>query len=168
MRDGARHLQGFGAVLRLLNLQVNDVLHAFAVGDDLLGERAADFKQGDFKLFANVLQTDSAGAGSEEQNGIVGGSVAVHRDDIESCVAGVLQCAAQFAGCGDHVGEHVYQHGGELGMDHARAFGDSGDGAASGAQGNAGKLGARVGGENGIGELAEMIDGGAGFSDERL
>ncbi len=130
------------------------MLHAFAVADDLSRQRAANIAQGALEVFAHGRQRHAGLAAREQQDGIIGGSVAVNRDVVKAFLHRAAQGAPELCRSRCGVGEDVNEHRGHAGMDHARAFGHAGQshrGPPAG-EGFDGNFLARVRGHDGAGK----------------
>ena len=91
----------------------DDVGDTFAVVDDLVGERIADTLQRGLEGRDDfALGGDAARAAGEQQDGIVGGGVAVDGDAVEAGVDGGGEHGVEVVGAGGEVGEDVGEHGG--------------------------------------------------------
>src|SRR5438552_9557736 len=114
---------GFGTA----DFDFDDALGAFAVGDNLLRERAADFFENGGELavgFAAVRDgRRTGGAVGEDEESVVGGSVAVDADGVEGAGGDIaksfLQEGRENVGIGGDEGESR----GHVGVNHAGAFG---------------------------------------------
>ena len=101
---------------------------AFAVADNGFGEDAGDFHESAADFGFTGAGGFSGGAGGHHQKGVVCGGVAVDGDGVE-CLAGdgSLPGAEFLRGEGGVYGDES-QHCGHIGVDHAGALGDSGEG----------------------------------------
>ncbi len=186
MGDGFGDAKSIGIRCRSFDVQFDDVSDAFAVGDDLSGERGADLGEGGGELGVIGADGCAAGSGGEQQDGVVGGGVAVNGDAVEADFDGLAEVGVEDGGLDGGVGEDVDEHGGvgyELRVNHAGAFGQGGDAdfftragrAGDGRTGDGrvrdgwvwnfkagegGFLGG-VGGEDGLGDLLEVVEVGA-------
>ena len=143
---------------------------AFAVADDLVGERSADLRESSGEGCVVGADDGLGGTGGEKENGVVGGGVAVDGDAVEADFDGAVEVVLKQGGLDGGVGEDVDEHGGvrhELGMDHAGALAEGGDTDFMLAVGTVdfeaseGGLFNGVGGEDGGGDIEEVIDAGA-------
>ena len=82
------------------------------------------------------LDGDSAGSAGKQQNGVVGGGIAIDGDAIERAFDSVVEQIRSDGGFELGIGEKIHQHGGmravsgsglQLRMDHARALRDAGN-----------------------------------------
>jgi len=80
MSNSPSDTQSFVMAACLTNFEPDNVFYAFSIRDDLVGERLADVTQCHFELFSNSVffQSNPTLAGSEQQDGIVRGCVAIH------------------------------------------------------------------------------------------
>jgi len=122
--------QGVCIAGRAFNAQFDNMGYPFAVGHHLTGQRGADLGEHGGKLGAIRTDGDAAGAGGEQQDGVVGGGIAIDGDAVEADLDGRAKVAAQHGRLDGGVGEHVDEHGGvgnELRVNHAGAFAKGGD-----------------------------------------
>ena len=70
--DGAGNLERVGVRGRALDVQLDDVRHALAIGHDLAGDGGADLVQGGGEGRVFGFHNGSACARSEQQHGVVG------------------------------------------------------------------------------------------------
>ena len=98
MGDGFGDAQGVGIAGGAVDAQFDNMGDTFAVGDDLPRERSADLGERGGEVRIAGADGGAAGAGSEQQHGVVGGGVAVDGDAIEAdfdgCVADKCRSAA--------------------------------------------------------------------------
>ena len=125
--DGFRDFARGGFCSCSANFDLDHALSAFAVGDDLLRERTADFFERRGKLtvrFAAVRNGGSAGgAVCENEQRVVRRSVAVHADGVEGARSNVAKSTLQQGGRNGGVSYHESERSGHIRMNHARAFG---------------------------------------------
>ena len=112
---------------RFFHGKFNHVLNAFAIRDDLLGQRRADFAErvAQARPGRRVAGAHAALSAGHEKHSVIGGSVAVDRNAVKSFFDGLAQHLIQFGGSRREVRKDVHQHGRQLRMDHARTLGDS-------------------------------------------
>src|SRR5215475_9326485 len=95
--DGLCDLFGRGFSLGSADFDFDDALGAFSVGDNLLGERAADaFERGGELAVSFGAVGDrwcAGGAVSENEKRVVGGSVAVNADGVEGAASNFAESA---------------------------------------------------------------------------
>src|SRR6185437_15901425 len=85
VRDGARDEAGILWRGSPADIERDHVGDAFAVGDDLTGERVTDFGERGIEGGREFsCERDAAGAGGKQQYGVVGGGVAVDGDGVEA------------------------------------------------------------------------------------
>ena len=143
------------------NFDFDYVPGAFAIGDDLQGERLADEFQRRAEFFPIVICVcDFARAGcavGQQRDGVVGGGVAVHGDGVEGSLDDGAQRAGEQRGGNGRVGGEKAEHGGHVGLNHSGAFGAAEDANlfAADAAFRSGPFGARVCGHDGAGEFGE-------------
>ena len=166
MGDGAGQLAGVCDGGGAGDVEGDDVAYAFSVVDDLVGEGLTDEGKGIVEGLGEWWgELDAAGSAGEEEDGVVGGGVAVDGDDVEAGFDGGGEGGAELGGVCDDVGEEVDEHGGvgwepgldgwaELGVDHACALGgtEEADLCAFDVDDGSGDLHAGVCGEDGRGE----------------
>ncbi len=105
MRDGFGDPEGIGIGLRAINLQLDNVGDAFAVGNDLPGERGANIIQRSGKSGVVGGEGDAARAGSHEQHSVVGRGVAIDRDAIEAGLNSVAEKTVENCGFDRRIGQ---------------------------------------------------------------
>ena len=131
---------------RCAHRDADHVAHALAVAHDIFGEIAAHLRERGF-------EGDEIGAGDatrgNERDGVGGARVAIDADGVETRLDGALESGAQFRAGHVQIGQHVNQHRGHVGLDHARAFGDADD--AAGADVGSTDFGIKVGGDDAFG-----------------
>ncbi len=117
-----------------------------------------------------ALDGDSAGSAGKQQNGVIGGGIAIDGDAVERTLDGVMKQIGSHTGFEGCIGEQIHQHGGvrggrrsglKLGMNHARALGNAGNANRYAAHGKTchGNLGPRVGGHDGSRHLLQVSRG---------
>ena len=130
MGDGLGDAEGIGVGGRAVDAEFNNVRDAFAVGDNLPGERGADVGERGSKCVVAGPDPGAACAGGEQKHGVVGGGVAIDGDAVEADFDCSRRYVLSAGGLDGRVGEDVDEHGGvrhELRMNHAGALADSGD-----------------------------------------
>ena len=174
--DGAGCEAGVGFGGCAADVEGDEVGDAFAVGDDLAGEREADVGEGGIEGGRELAgERDAGGSAGEQQDGVVGGGVAVDGDGVEAGLDGGVERGAEGRSVGGDVGEEVDEQGGVRGgfetwADHAGAFGGSPDADGAGrrgvrcgdGEGRAGHFDASVGGHDGTSEGGGVGGGVAG------
>ena len=126
MGDGLGHAQRIGIAGRAVNAQLHHMRKSLAIGNHLTGERRADFSKRGRE--GRIIRADrnSAGARGQQQNRVVGGSVAVDGDAIEAdlnrrAADTNSNRRARSAASVRYIDQHRrVRH--QLGMDHAGAF----------------------------------------------
>ena len=164
MGDGLGYSECVRVGGRSLDAQFDNMGDALSVGHDLPGQRRADLRQCAGELGISWAGDGAAGSRGQQEHGVVGRGVAVHRDAVEADFDGLAQIAVEHCRLDGGVGEHIDQHGGvrnKLRVDHARALAAGRDAnlpARSVRPRNVktrkGGLLHRVGRENGLGRLA--------------
>ena len=161
--DGPGHQPGVLLGGQALGLHDHQVGGALAVGGDAPGHVDADVVQqgGEGGLVLLRLDGHPGGPVGKEEQGIVGGGVAVHGEHVEALVGGGLQQGLEDRGLHLGVGGDVAEGGGHVGVDHARALGHGPD-----ADGTAGQLQLighlllhQVGGHDGPGRVGALAGG---------
>ena len=161
IRNGERDLLCSAIGGRAANFDFDHVPGAFAIGDDLQGERLADELQRGAEFFPIVVCVrDFRRAGcavGKQRDGVVRGGVAIHGDGVEGSLDDGAQRAGEQRGGNGGVGGEKAEHGGHVGMNHSRAFGAAEDTNlfAADAAFCGGPFGARVRGHDGAGKFRE-------------
>ena len=129
--NGVGNLLGFFAAFGVVHADGDEFARALAVADDGLrqfeGEAAEQFFQLAVARVGDVVDFALAAfAGGDDNEAVVGAGIAVYRDAVERHIGDFLRQQLQ-NGLGDFgIGGDKAEHGGHVGMDHARAFGDAG------------------------------------------
>jgi hypothetical protein len=111
--DGAGDELCIGGGGGVADVESDDVGDAFAVGDDLPGERLADFGERGVEGGSEFpAEMDAGGSAGDEQDGVVGGGVAVDGDGVEGGLDGCGECGVERGHVGGDVGEEIDEHGG--------------------------------------------------------
>jgi len=148
---------------RAFDVQFHNMSDAFAVGNDLTGERGADLGERCGELRMGWTDDDAARSGGQQQHGVVGGGVSIDGDAVEADLNGLAQVGIEDRWLDLGVGENVDQHGGvgnELRVNHAGAFAKAGDAdfIAIDVEAGEGGLLDGIGGENGLCDFKEAIE----------
>ena len=151
--DEASHAESFFVAFGLLYAQFNKLGSTFAITHNVFCEALHNEHQGrtELALFAQaqVFVTEPAHAVGKQDAGIVGAGVAVHSNGVE----GIRNVGAEFrkeVNRERNVGGNEGQHGGHVGVNHARALAGATDGhhALLGVNFNSMALERKVGGED--------------------
>src|SRR5882672_1094319 len=154
---------GFGAT----DFDFDDALSAFAVGDDLLCEGAADTFESCGELavgFGAVCDgRRTGGAVGEDEERVIGGRVTVDANRVNRSRSDIAQRSLQKRRRNVGVGGDEGERGGHVGMNHAGAFGaaDEMDALGGHSEGGGGSFGASVRGADGERKFGERAGGGA-------
>ncbi len=130
MGNGLGHAQRIGICGRAADAQLHHMRKALAIGNHLARERGADLGERGRKGWIVRSDPHSTGARSEQQNRVVGGSVAIDGDAIEADLNRGAKIGIQIGGLEVRVGQHINQHRRmrhQLRMDHAGAFAEGGN-----------------------------------------
>ena len=169
MCNGAGDLQGLVAVLRLLDLKTDDVLHALAVGHDLFRQRAADFEQGRFEILCAHSSSRMRLAPEARRRTVslveVSPSTEMTLKVSSQAFFSELRNSAGVAITSVSTYTNMVASWGWI-MPEPLAIPVTA--LLPERKGTLAILAARIGGQDGVGELPEMIDGGASLGDERL
>jgi len=128
--NGLRDLDGIGVGGCAFDVEFDDVRDAFSVGNNLASERCADLGEGGGERGIARADGNAAGSGGKQENGVVGGGVAVDGDAVEADLDGLAEIGVEDTRLDGRVREDVDEHGGmrdELRMNHAGAFAEGGD-----------------------------------------
>ena len=99
---------------------------ALGVGLQLRAQVVADREHGGVEFV--LARRDLAGAGGQQQHGVVGRAAAVDVEPVEGPRGGLAQRAVERVGVGDGVGGDDAQHGRQRRRQHARALRHAADG----------------------------------------
>ncbi len=125
--DGFRDALGGGFGFCAADFDFDDALGAFAIGNDLESERAADvFERGREGAMRGAFGANRWSTGSavgEDQQGVVRRRVAINADGIEGTRRNVAQSFLEKSGRDGGVGDDESESGREVGVNHACAFG---------------------------------------------
>ena len=128
IRDGAALGNGFAA----FHLNRHEFGRALAVAHDGLrqarrhiGHRVA---QGQVIVTAGAGNARATKPGGDQHARVVGGGIAIHGDAVERVRHGVMQHRLQRILGHGGIGGDIAEHGRHVWVNHARAFGNAGDG----------------------------------------
>ena len=148
----------------------DDALGAFAIGDDLQGQRLADlFESARESTMSGRAGFDggcTGGTVSEYEQRIVGGGIAIDGDGVEGARGDVAQGFLKERWSNVGVGGNKREGGGHVGVNHTGTFGaaDEMDASPGHFEGGGLGFGARVGGADGERKFGERASRGTAIS----
>ena len=149
-----------------VSLDLDQVSGALAVGSDAAGDVDADMldQAGKRSLVFLGLDLNAGGAVGQQEDGVVGGGVAVDGAHVEALVDRRGEHLLQVGSVSLGVGGDVNQHGGHVGVDHTGALGHRADTDGTGGQLQliGGFLLLGVGGHDGPGSVRALFGGHVG------
>ena len=171
--DRPGHLFGILGGSRSRHLHFHDLGDFLAIRDYLVRQRLARLPHRlgeEHPQFARALvaHADAGVPVGQNQHGVVGAHVTVHRDAVERAGDGLREGFLQKAAGHGKVGREEGQHRRHVGLDHAGALRDAGNEVSLAVVGEADGhgLGPRIGSQDGAGGLVPVV-GGAAFLGHR-
>ena len=159
MGNGIGHGRGLVVIAGTFHLDGDELGCAFTIAHDGLGQLHGGLDQR-LQQFGcpRIVVTGNAHrplAGTEQQEGVIGGRVAIHGNAVEAGVSHATYPGLQQVGGNSCIGGNHAQHGGHVGTDHAGALGNAGHHHLAAGQLHAARygLGQRVGRHDGLGRL---------------